>query len=355
MNDHDIKPFTAEQAKILIVDDSIVTLKIEKDLMRTYGMNVTTAQSGNECIALLGTNRYDIIFMDHMMPNINGIETTQKIRKMKDPYFKDVIIIALSASITPNTCSIYMENGFNDFLEKPINGVKLNKFLLTYLPKKYIIEEKLTISKKAEFKEIIIKDIDTKKAIENCGGNVENYLTLLSVAYNDGKKKINILKYLANKKDIINYTIEIHALKTVAALIGSKKLSQLSKRHEIAGTNNDYLFILQNVDSLVKYYDELLNNIKLVLPEEHLVVKEKFINFTPHDLYALAKSAADAIDNFDLDSANKILDKLLYYDLLESQISYINKSKSFLEVFDYDSAYEEITNFKYSLRVTKNL
>ena len=354
MNEDNIKPFKAKKAKILIVDDSIVTLKIEEDLMKTYGMDVTTAKSGKECIALLNSNRYDIIFMDHMMPNMDGIETTKKIRKMNDEYFRDVIIIALSASITPNMCSIYIKNGFNDFLEKPIDALKLNNFLRTYLPRKYIEETKSTEYKEKDFREIIIKNVDTKKAIQNCGGNLDNYLSLLSVAYDDGKKKIKLIKDLAIKREITNYTIEVHALKTVGALIGDTKLAQLSKRHEIAGTNNDFVFIYENVDSLLSSYDELLNNIKLVLPKEHLVIKEKNKNFTTEDLYALAKSAAEAIDNFDLDAITEALDHLLHYDLSDAQISALNKVKSFIAVFDYDSAYEKITNFKYSLIISKN-
>lgn len=354
MNENNIKPFTAEKAKILIVDDSIVTLKIEENLMKTYGMHVTTAKSGRECIALLNTNRYDIIFMDHLMPEMDGIETTQKIRKMKDDYFKDVIIIALSANITPNIYSVYIKNGFNDFLEKPIDTVKLNNFLRNYLPRKYIVETKSDEPKKTEFKEILIKDVETIKSIQNCGGNIDNYISLLSVAYSDGKKKIKLIKDLAVKRDITNYTIEVHALKTVATLIGDNKLAKLSKRHEIAGTNNDFIFISENVDILLSSYDELLNNIKLVLPEQHSVIKNKNKNFTIEDLYALAKSAAESIDNFDLDAITEVLDHLLSYDLSESQIAALNKIKSLINIFDYDSANEEITKFKYSLYINKN-
>lgn len=354
MSENNIKPFIAEKAKILLVDDSIVTLKIEESLMKTYGMDVTTAMSGKECIALLNTNRYDIIFMDHLMPEMDGIETTKKIRKMKDDYFKDVIIIALSASITPNIYSVYIKNGFTDFLEKPINTVKLNNFLRTYLPRKYIVETKSVDYKETEFKEILIKNVDTKKAIQNCGGNINNYLSLLSVTYNDGKKKIKLINDLAVKRDITNYTIEVHALKTVAALIGDNKLAKLSKRHEIAGTNNDIAFISENADSLLNSYDELLNNIKLVLPEEHLVIKDKNKNYTIEDLYALANSASEAVDNFDLDSINESLDHLLHYDLSEYQIASIEKIKFYINIFDYDNASEEIKKFKYSLDMNKN-
>lgn len=343
------KPFIATKAKILIVDDSNVTLQIEKDLMKTYGMDISTAKSGKECISLLKTNRYDIIFMDHMMPNMDGVETTIKIRKMKEEYFKKVIIIALTASTVSKPNSFYIKNGFNDFLEKPIENYKLNKFLRTYLPRKYIIETNNIEVTIGDFDEIKIKGVDTKKAIENCSGNMDNYLSLLSVTYYDGKNKIKIIKNYVNHKDIQNYTIEVHALKTVAALIGDITLSKLAKLHEIAGTNNDLDFILKNVDFLLNSYNDLLDNIKLVLPKENAEIRPKIKDFTIEHLLSLVTDIASAIDNFDLDSASESLDYILNYDLSNSQISVLNKVKSYMNIFDYDNAYELITNFKYTL------
>ena len=164
--------------------------------------------------------------------------------------------------------------------------------------------------------EIKIKDVDTKKAIQNCCGSIDNYISLLSVAYYDGKNKLKIIKDFANNKDIENYTIEVHALKTVATLIGDTKLFHLSKRHEIAGTNNDLKFILENVNSLLSAYDNLLNNIKVVLPKEDTTIKRKMKTFTTENLSDLVNATADAIDNFDLDSANESLNHLLNYNLI---------------------------------------
>lgn len=344
-----IKHFIAKEAKILIVDDSNVTLKIEEDLMKTYEMNVSTAKSGEECIHLLKNNTYDIIFMDHIMPGMDGIETTKKIRNMDDEYYKNVIIIALTANTSPNVSSLYIQNGFNDFLEKPIETLKLNKFLRTYLPRKYIVETQILEGSIGEFETIEIKGVDTKKAIQHCCGNVENYLSLLSVAYYDGKKKIDEIREFAKTKDVENYTIEVHALKTVATLIGDSNLSLSAKRHEIAGVNNDIKYISENVNDLLSIYDELLNNIKLVLPEENSIVKPQIENFTTEDLTSLVTVIATAIDNFDLDSANESLNELLGYNLTTEQISVLNKVRSFMNIFDYDNAYELITNFKFTL------
>lgn len=108
-------------------------------------------------------------------------------------------------------------------------------------------------------------------------------------------------------------------------------------------------FILDNVNSLLSAYDDLLNNIKPVLPKENTSIKCKIKSFTTSNLANLVDSTANAIDNFDLDSANESLNHLLKYSLTDTQISTLNKVKAFLNIFDYDNAYELINNFKYSL------
>lgn len=123
------------------------------------------------------------------------------------------------------------------------------------------------------------------------------------------------------------------------------KLCQLAKHHEVAGTSNDLNFILENVDFLLESYDDLLNNIKLILPEKNPKIKPKIKDFTNHDLFGFINDIASAIDNFDLDSAYESLNHLLEYDLTKSQISVLNKVKSYMSIFDYDNAYELITNF----------
>ena len=344
------KPFIATEAKVLIVDDSIVTLKVEEDLMKTYGMNVSTATSGEECIKLLSTNKYDIIFMDHIMPNMDGIETTLSIRKLEGDYFKNVVIIALTSTIFQNSNFMYIQNGFNDFLEKPIDIYKLNIILKTYLPRKYILKDtNLETTTIRNFDEVKIKNVDTKKAIQNCFGNINNYLSLLSVAYHDGKNKVNVIKNYADNEDIENYIIEVHSLKTVAALIGDNKLSKLAKLHEIAAKNSDLKFILDNVDYLITSYNDLLNNIKPILPKENAAKNMKIKSFTTDTLLSLIDDTAYAIDNFDLDLARESLERLLDYNLSNSQISVLNRVQSYMNIFDYDNAYELIINFKYAL------
>ena len=132
-----IVSFTAPQANILVVDDIITNLKVAKGLLTPYKAQVDLCKSGIIAINAIETNHYDIVFMDHKMPEMDGIETTRRIRAMgnEEPYYKNVPIIALTANAVSGTKEMFMENGFNDFLSKPIDTIKLNSVLEKWIPK----------------------------------------------------------------------------------------------------------------------------------------------------------------------------------------------------------------------------
>jgi signal transduction histidine kinase/CheY-like chemotaxis protein len=129
--------FTAPEAIVLVVDDVVTNLKVANGLLLPYKMRVDLCKSGVTAIEAMKVNRYDIIFMDHKMPGMDGIETTLKIRSMgnEDPYYKEVPVIALTANAVIGTKEMFIENGFNDFLSKPIDTVKLNAVLEKWIPK----------------------------------------------------------------------------------------------------------------------------------------------------------------------------------------------------------------------------
>jgi CheY-like chemotaxis protein len=135
-NEHIVR-FTAPEAVVLVVDDVVTNLKVANGLLLPYKMRVDLCKSGVTAIEAMKMNRYDIIFMDHKMPGMDGIETTLKIRSMgyEDPYYKEVPVIALTANAVLGTKEMFIENGFNDFLSKPIDTVKLNAVLEKWIPK----------------------------------------------------------------------------------------------------------------------------------------------------------------------------------------------------------------------------
>ena len=130
--------FTAPEAKILIVDDNALNLKVAAGLMKPYRMQLFTAESGARAIEMLRAEKFDLVFMDHMMPEMDGVETTKIIRNQNGEYFRSLPIIALTANAVNGAREMFISSGMNDFLAKPIEVEMLDKILRNYLPKRCI-------------------------------------------------------------------------------------------------------------------------------------------------------------------------------------------------------------------------
>lgn len=126
--------FESNDATILVVDDVAVNLRVVKSLLKKTGIKIDTAASGRECLDMVQKERYDVIFLDHMMPEMNGIETIHEILEMKDHKNVGVPIVALTANAVPNAREMYLAEGFSDYLSKPFSLNEIQKVLLKYLP-----------------------------------------------------------------------------------------------------------------------------------------------------------------------------------------------------------------------------
>ena len=128
--------FTAPGASVLVVDDLVTNLKVVKGLLEPYKMQVSLCKSGEMALDALKTNRFDLVFMDHLMPKMDGVETTERIRKLGegDKYFSELPIVALTANVIAGIQDFFLENGFSDFLSKPMDVVKLNDVLEKWIP-----------------------------------------------------------------------------------------------------------------------------------------------------------------------------------------------------------------------------
>ena len=129
--------FTAPNASVLVVDDISTNLKVVNGLLLPYKMKVDLRISGREAIEAIKSKRYDVVFMDHRMPDMDGVETTEYIRVLddNDPYYKELPIIALTANAVSGMKEMFIKSGFNDFMSKPIDTVVLNSVLEKWIPK----------------------------------------------------------------------------------------------------------------------------------------------------------------------------------------------------------------------------
>ncbi len=132
--------FTAPDAKVLVVDDNAVNLKVAEGFMKRYGIHIETAMSGFEAIEKVKNKKYDIIFMDHLMPEMDGVETFREIRNIENDYAKIIPVIALTANVAGNVEKMFMKEGFRGFMGKPIQSDVLNEILLNNLPMGLIVK-----------------------------------------------------------------------------------------------------------------------------------------------------------------------------------------------------------------------
>jgi signal transduction histidine kinase/DNA-binding response OmpR family regulator len=241
--------FIAPNARILIVDDIDTNLKVAEGLMLPYKMQIDMCLSGFEAIEIAEKNDYDLILMDQMMPEMDGVETVKIIRNLgsKDSYYKKLPIIALTANAVSGAKEMFLENGFNDFLSKPIDTVKLNAILEKWIPKQKQ------------------KRANLQGSIEATGGELEFYTQTLVLFRKDSIKKIEEIEEALKTGDYNSYTIYVHALKSIAANIGAADLSEAAKELEMASKQGNVAFIEANNAAFIINLKTVLSDIDKIL------------------------------------------------------------------------------------------
>lgn len=335
--------FVAPTANVLIVDDIATNLKVAEGLMAPYNMKIETCKSGAEAIEKVKKNRYDVIFMDHMMPGMDGIEATDKIRKIEDDtnYYQELPIIALTAVAVSGVKEMFIQNGLNDFLAKPIEVAKLNAILEKWIPKSK--QEKYLLSRDSEEGvSIEIEGIDTKVGLSMTGGTYDSYIRVLDIFYKDCIEKIDEISQALTNNEIYLYTTYVHALKSASANVGALKVSEFAKSLELAGKNEDVAYIAENNEEFLQSLRILLKNINLVLRKTN---EEKTSDTASDDIVKLKddlmklKSALDEMDIGTVDIIVNDLQSSKWSSNIRDSIENISHS---ILMFEYTEAIEMI-------------
>ncbi|MBP5491550.1 MAG: response regulator [Clostridiales bacterium] len=346
--------FIAPEARILVVDDNAVNLKVVKGLLEPYQMHVTTANSGAQCLEILKnmTEPFHIIYMDHMMPEMDGIDTLRLIRKMEGEYFQKVPVIALTANAVSGVREMFFKEGFQDYVSKPIELSQLEKSLKNNLPQDLLIRKQHTVAStpKAGEGEVRLRGVDCSRGMLNCGNSLDNYISLLKVVYEDGIEKIDRIRELAQQKEYKDYGIEAHALKSVAASIGAIELSDLAKEHEYANYEERYEYIDRNYEDLLAKYSSLLDDIAVELKargvldtsSEEEASGEPRPALSAEELRQALMLLEGSIEDFDADGALEKLDWILAHDVGDETELQLKRTKNYLSDFQYDEAAQSI-------------
>lgn len=206
--------FIAPDAHVLIVDDNPVNLSVASGIIEPLKMHVDTANGASQTIEKVRKNRYDMIFMDHMMPEVDGVETTHIIRRLIDGY-EDVPIIALTANAMGGTREMFLREGMNDFIAKPIEVNEIVAMVRKWLPKEKIVPVEKDTRREPENSVPVIKGIDSKRAIVMLGSE-KLYMQVLKDYFNAVDKREEMIAHMLEDGDIRNYTIEVHSLKSTS-------------------------------------------------------------------------------------------------------------------------------------------
>ena len=337
--------FIAPEAKILIVDDNAVNLKVAEGLLKTYKMQITKALSGRECLELIKSKQYDLIFLDHMMPEMDGIETIKKIRAMQDDYFKNLKVIALTANAIRGIREMFIDNGFNDYISKPINIGRLDEVLRKHLPDKLQKKDEAVRKIKQEIFPYNIPSVNTKVGVSYCAGSVEQYFKLLRTVMLEGRIKHRIMQEYIKTDNIKSYMVEAHALKSVAASVGDKELSNLARWHEEEAKAENYIFIQTRGKDLLDRYKQFLDSIEIVLSqqdEERLPVEENEISLD--EVEKQLKEIYDLITDYEDEQAVDKLKLLMNVKLTPKIREKVVKTLDALRILNYSLALQIMKN-----------
>ena len=326
--------FIAPEAEVLIVDDNAVNLTVAEGLLEPLRMQVDTATGGKEAIDMISHKHYDIIFMDHMMPEIDGVEATHIIRRMFLDY-NDVPIIALTANAVEGTKEMFCREGMNDFVAKPIELRMLVAKVRQWLPVEKIQKDydvaaaNMSTEKDTD---IVVGDLDVKFALEFLVSE-ELFWKVLKVFYNSIDKKTKLIKSLEEEEDWTNYTVEVHGLKNSAKQIGAISLSDKAAALEKAGNARDAWTIHTNTPEMLEQYYNYLPVLEPFCQDEEDSEKKELTNEILLEHFVTMK---DAVDNLDMDQMEEVIGQMGHYRYEEWQQGLYDQLKEASEEMDVD-------------------
>lgn len=267
----DDRTFSCTGIRALVVDDEEMNLVVARGILGSYGMEVEVCTSGIEALERCIDNTYDLIFLDHMMPSMDGVETLKRIRKIDGDTFKNLPIIALTANAISGAREMFKNEGFTEFVPKPIERPVLERALRKVLPEHCIKyqteqdheEQEITTVSNTEPDTVLTTPLEclkhggfnTDTALGYCGGSEDFYMEMLKMYLDQSKEKREEIATLYENGDWAGYAIKVHALKSTSLTIGAESLSGKAKALEQAGKNGDDVYIKENHDSMMESYE----------------------------------------------------------------------------------------------------
>ena len=329
--------FTAPDAHILVVDDTPVNLIVFKSLLKHTKVQIDTADSADECIALSSRQKYDVIFLDHMMPYKDGIEAMQELKSAKGNPNTSTPMVCLTANAISGMRETYLTAGFDDYLTKPIDPDSLEETIIRYLPKEKLMSaEESDREPEGTLPPFLygIDGLDVSKGLEHIG-STEAYLeTATSYAETAAHTADEIERYWT-AGDLENTTIKVHGLKSSSKVIGAMELGLLAESLEKAGRAGDTEPLRANIDRLLADYRRLGKELAPLLHPKEDAAEEKppMSEEKLREIYQSLKDYAEAFDYDKMEEAGNLLGE---YSVPESERERAAAIRKAIADFDYD-------------------
>lgn len=277
---------------VLATDDNQINLKVIKNTLEYYGLQVDTASSGEEAIGLCRKNEYDLVFMDQMMPKLDGIETMYRIRELSGHYATGATgkIVVLTANAIEGVKAELLARGFDDYLSKPINYRELERVFRKFLPEnRFVPEDNGTIEAQNEDKlpevpvkeageaelgsdsgerlplEELLPQVNVQTGLELCSGDMDVYMDILRMLYELSSAQLKELDDLWEKKDYQNYVVLIHSMKSQLMNVGYMALAEKARALEMAGKEERYAYIEEQKAAFAEEYRAFVTQLEKVL------------------------------------------------------------------------------------------
>ena len=337
--------FTAPDCRIIVVDDTKTNLEVICGLLKKTKLRIDTADSGYEFLKKSAETCYDAILLDHRMPGMDGIETLHAMKQEKDNPNLKTPCIALTANAVHGARELYIGEGFDDYLTKPVNPEKLEAMLIEYLPKDKLTitteaddtEEKLQNFKK-ELSDLLpgysdIEGINTEQAFSRCG-DAETLKNAVLSFYSESKEKHEKIKNAAETGNYRDFTILVHALKSSSGLLGATGLSEKAKHLEALGNQENGTEIARLAPELLEGYAALSSALAKYGEKDEDAFDPSLPEIPVEDLkeaYAAVREFAEADD---FDSAESIMEGLAGFFIPESEQERYKELKKFIKKYD---------------------
>ena len=341
-----VPEFIAPDARILVVDDNEMNLQVIKGLLKGIQSKLKLVTSGKACLELLSRENFDIVLLDHMMPEMDGIETLERIREIN----KDIVVIALTANIMNGGADFYKNAGFQDYLSKPVDTVALELMLMKYLRKELILSVDADSNKNASASESSEKaqgpelpdsmqwiyDVPGISVADGLKytGMPDLFIKFLDSFYSTLDTKSKEIEDAYNNGDIELYTIKVHALKSTSRIMGAKELSALAEEMEFAGKANDTAKIDEKTPALLTLYRSYKEKLA---PIKGISASREKGAISDAEIASAYDALREFIPQMDYDAVEMILDEMKVYYLPEKDYRIFGRLSDLLKNLDWEA------------------